>query len=153
MLWEVRGEKSALNLPPKGRQLADPQAYHCILRRAAFVSTPPRPRAPVRCTCILLALMTWEELCPRPGLWHTMPNTSLVSVPSPPATTVETTVGYRDAARINSGKHSLGQVLLKQGLLLSKRLDVSMLLLESNQGEESFWGRSPVLQPEGNSCK
>ena len=67
--------------------------------------------------------------------------------------TVETTVFYRKAARINYGKHVLGQVLLKQGLLLSKRLEVSRLLLESNQGEESFWRRSPVLQSEGDSRK
>lgn len=60
-----------------------------------------------------------------------------------PAATVETTVSYRRAARINSGKHVHGQVLLK-GLLLSKRLDVSRLLLKSNHSEESFWRRSPV---------
>lgn len=66
---------------------------------------------------------------------------------------VEVSIGHRKAARTHSGKHVLGQVLLKRGLLLSKRLDVSRLRLESDQGEESFWRRSPFWQSEGNSHK
>lgn len=42
------------------------------------------------------------------------------------------------SARIDSGKHILGQVLRKQGLLLSEGIDVSRLLLKPNQGEEGF---------------
>lgn len=66
---------------------------------------------------------------------------------------VETTSGYRTAARNSAREHILGQVLLKQGLLFPDRLDVCRRLLEPNQGEGSFWRRSPALQTEGKSFK
>lgn len=132
MLWEEGREKSALNLSPKARQLPRLPVCHCSLGRATSASARPKMQAPVPC------------LSPPRG------RSCAPCALSP----METTAGYRKAARISSGKCPRGLLCLKQGP--SKSLDVSphtgdTLLLEATTGKDVFGGGHS--QSEGNSHK
>lgn len=96
--------------------------------KSYFCKHESKTQEPVLCTCTPQTLVK-KELCPQPGLWQTAPNTS-VSLPSHFCRYCGNHCQLQKSCRIKSWKHILVEMLLKHGLLLSKKCDVSKLLLK-----------------------